>query len=104
MDLRKLKKLIDLVQESGIAELEITEGEEKVKIVKGGVVSVRAPRRHGDARRRARQRRGRQPPPAPPRRRERRPGGPCRQGADGRHLLPLAIARRQSRSSKSARR
>ncbi len=42
MDLRKLKKLIDLVQESGIAELEITEGEEKVKIVKGGVVTVAA--------------------------------------------------------------
>jgi acetyl-CoA carboxylase biotin carboxyl carrier protein len=40
MDLRKLKKLIDLVQESGIAELEITEGEEKVKIVKGGGVLV----------------------------------------------------------------
>jgi acetyl-CoA carboxylase biotin carboxyl carrier protein len=40
MDLRKLKKLIDLVQESGIAELEITEGEEKVKIVKGGAVSL----------------------------------------------------------------
>jgi acetyl-CoA carboxylase biotin carboxyl carrier protein len=40
MDLRKLKKLIDLVQESGIAELEITEGEEKVKIVKGGGVSI----------------------------------------------------------------
>jgi acetyl-CoA carboxylase biotin carboxyl carrier protein len=32
MDLRKLKKLIDLVQDSGIAELEITEGEEKVRI------------------------------------------------------------------------
>ena len=32
MDLRKLKKLIDLVQESGIAELEITEGEERVRI------------------------------------------------------------------------
>ena len=32
MDLRKLKKLIDLVQESGIAELEISEGEEKVRI------------------------------------------------------------------------
>jgi acetyl-CoA carboxylase biotin carboxyl carrier protein len=32
MDLRKLKKLIDLVEESGIAELELTEGEEKVKI------------------------------------------------------------------------
>src|SRR4051812_2007069 len=42
MDLRKLKKLIDLVQESGIAELEITEGEEKVKIVKGGAVTVGA--------------------------------------------------------------
>jgi len=42
MDLRKLKKLIDLVQESGIAELEITEGEEKVKIVKGGAVSASA--------------------------------------------------------------
>jgi acetyl-CoA carboxylase biotin carboxyl carrier protein len=40
MDLRKLKKLIDLVQESGIAELEINEGEEKVKIVKGGVVAI----------------------------------------------------------------
>jgi len=42
MDLRKLKKLIDLVEESGIAELEITEGEEKVKIVKGGAVTVAA--------------------------------------------------------------
>jgi acetyl-CoA carboxylase biotin carboxyl carrier protein len=36
MDLRKLKKLIDLVQESGIAELEITEGEERVRIARGG--------------------------------------------------------------------
>ena len=44
MDLRKLKKLIDLVQESGIGELEITEGEEKVKIVRaGGVVQRAAP-------------------------------------------------------------
>jgi acetyl-CoA carboxylase biotin carboxyl carrier protein len=43
MDLRKLKKLIDLVQESGIAELEITEGEEKVKIIKGGSVSITPP-------------------------------------------------------------
>ena len=32
MDLRKLKSLIDLVQQSGIAELEITEGEERVRI------------------------------------------------------------------------
>jgi acetyl-CoA carboxylase biotin carboxyl carrier protein len=36
MDLRKLKKLIDLVQESGIAELEITEGEERVRISRAG--------------------------------------------------------------------
>ncbi|HEY7760786.1 MAG TPA: acetyl-CoA carboxylase biotin carboxyl carrier protein [Burkholderiales bacterium] len=36
MDLRKLKKLIDLVQESGIAELEVTEGEEKVRISRVG--------------------------------------------------------------------
>jgi acetyl-CoA carboxylase biotin carboxyl carrier protein len=35
MDLRKLKTLIDLVAESGISELEITEGEGKVRIVKG---------------------------------------------------------------------
>ena len=32
VDLRKLKTLIDLVQQSGIAELEITEGEERVRI------------------------------------------------------------------------
>lgn len=37
MDLRKLKKLIDLVEESGIAELEVTEGEEKVRITRAPV-------------------------------------------------------------------
>jgi len=36
VDLRKLKKLIDLVEGSGIAELEITEGEEKVRISRTG--------------------------------------------------------------------
>lgn len=36
MDLRKLKTLIDLVSESNISELEITEAEGKVRIVKGG--------------------------------------------------------------------
>jgi acetyl-CoA carboxylase biotin carboxyl carrier protein len=35
MDLRKLKSLIDLVQQSGIAELEISEGEERVRISRG---------------------------------------------------------------------
>ena len=37
MDIRKIKKLIELVEESGIAELEITEGEESVRIHRGGV-------------------------------------------------------------------
>lgn len=40
MDLRKLKKLIDLVQESGISELEVTEGEEKVRIAKHSVAPM----------------------------------------------------------------
>jgi acetyl-CoA carboxylase biotin carboxyl carrier protein len=40
MDLRKLKKLIDLVEESGIAEIEITEGEEKVRISRTGVAGA----------------------------------------------------------------
>ena len=40
MDLRKLKKLIELVEESSIAELEITEGEEKVRISKSGPAMV----------------------------------------------------------------
>ncbi|MGI4779602.1 MAG: acetyl-CoA carboxylase biotin carboxyl carrier protein [Janthinobacterium lividum] len=39
MDLRKLKTLIDLVSESNISELEITEAEGKVRIVKGGVAA-----------------------------------------------------------------
>lgn len=40
MDLRKLKTLIDLVAESGIAELEITEGDGKVRIVKAPVATA----------------------------------------------------------------
>ncbi|MBN9429996.1 MAG: acetyl-CoA carboxylase biotin carboxyl carrier protein [Burkholderiales bacterium] len=43
MDLRKLKTLIDLVAESGISELEITEGEGKVRIVKSPPVYAAAP-------------------------------------------------------------
>lgn len=39
MDLRKLKTLIDLVQNSGISELEISEGEEKIRIAKYMVVA-----------------------------------------------------------------
>lgn len=40
MDLRKLKTLIDLVAESGIAEIEVTEGEDKVRIVKHGPAAL----------------------------------------------------------------
>lgn len=40
MDLRKLKTLIDLVSESNVSELEITEAEGKVRIVKGGMPMV----------------------------------------------------------------
>jgi acetyl-CoA carboxylase biotin carboxyl carrier protein len=36
MDLRKLKTLIDLVSESGISELEVNEGEDRVRIVNSG--------------------------------------------------------------------
>jgi acetyl-CoA carboxylase biotin carboxyl carrier protein len=44
VDLRKVKTLIDLVQQSGIAELEITEGEEKVRISRGtGAAQQAAP-------------------------------------------------------------
>jgi len=49
MDLRKLKKLIDLVQESGIGEIEITEGEERVRISRqaaGGPVMMASPPVH----------------------------------------------------------
>lgn len=42
MDLRKLKTLIDLVSDSNVSELEITEAEGKVRIVKGGGAMVQA--------------------------------------------------------------
>ena len=40
MDLRKLKTLIDLVESSGIAELEISEGEERVRITRSPVATT----------------------------------------------------------------
>jgi acetyl-CoA carboxylase biotin carboxyl carrier protein len=43
MDLRKLKTLIDLVSESNISELEITEAEGKVRIVKASAAAAPAP-------------------------------------------------------------
>ena len=46
MDIRKIKKLIELVEESGINELEISEGEESVRICRGGTVVQAAPMMH----------------------------------------------------------
>lgn len=43
MDIRKIKKLIELVEESGINELEISEGEESVRISRGGTTVAAAP-------------------------------------------------------------
>ncbi len=43
MDIRKIKKLIELLEESGINELEITEGEESVRISRNGPVQQYAP-------------------------------------------------------------
>ena len=43
MDIRKIKKLIELVEESGINELEISEGEESVRISRGGPMMMAAP-------------------------------------------------------------
>ncbi len=43
MDIRKIKKLIELVEESGINELEISEGEESVRICRGASVIHSAP-------------------------------------------------------------
>ena len=42
MDIRKVKKLIELLEESGVAEIEIKEGEESVRISRGSPVSFHA--------------------------------------------------------------
>ena len=46
MDIRKIKKLIELLEESGISELEITEGEESVRISRNGPTPQYAPMQH----------------------------------------------------------
>ena len=96
--LRKLKTLIDLVSESNISELEITEADGKVRIVKASGAARRARADAGDAHVAA--------PRSRSRRAERRRAGggraarcrdrPCRQVADGRHLLPLRQPGRQA--------
>jgi acetyl-CoA carboxylase biotin carboxyl carrier protein len=49
MDLRKLKTLIELVESSGIGELEIQEGEERVRITRAGAPAVHHTTSHGVA-------------------------------------------------------
>ena len=46
MDIRKVKKLIELLEESGIAEIEIKEGEESVRISRNSGVNMQAPMMH----------------------------------------------------------
>ena len=46
MDIRKIKKLIELVEETGIAELEITEGEESVRINRHSPAPVAMPQHY----------------------------------------------------------
>ena len=48
MDLRKIKKLIDLLEESNLAEIEIKEGEESVRLARTpkGAIGVSAPVMH----------------------------------------------------------
>jgi len=49
MDIRKIKKLIELVEESGITELEISEGEESVRISRAAVAAPVQPVMHAPA-------------------------------------------------------
>ncbi len=108
MDLRKLKKLIDLVQESGIAELEITEGEEKVRIVRSGAGGEIVARRAAAARHRgADARRRRRGARAGGRARGRGAGARRKATSSSRRWSAPSIARRRrarSPSSKSATR
>ena len=94
MDLRKIKKLIDLLEESNLAELEIKEGEESVRLsrVRQGMPDAQATPRCAIAmpiaapRRRRRRRPPRPKPPAAHADKE-LPEGHIVRVADGRHVL-----------------
>ena len=97
MDIRKVKKLIELLEESGLAELEITEGEESVRISRqmtGGPVQYAMPQMAyaaGPASRRRRRTTSPATPRAAPITAE--TDRPQSAVADGRHLLRSARAR-----------
>ena len=84
MDIRKVKKLIELLEESGVSEIEIKEGEESVRISRHPTGTVHAysspmayapapPGTPGASRHRPPRSRHRVPPPARPRTRPTRP-------------------------------
>ena len=43
MDIRKIKKLIELLEESNLTEIEIVEGEESVRLIRGGMMQQAMP-------------------------------------------------------------
>ncbi len=87
MDLRKLKTLIELVESSGIAELEIQEGEERVRITRSVAAGQQARNVRGQRRRDVRGRAGSRTRGAAAGRR-----GPRREKPDGRHVLSFGNA------------
>jgi acetyl-CoA carboxylase biotin carboxyl carrier protein len=46
MDIRKIKKLIEMLQESDLMEIEVKEGEESVRIARGGTSRITPPKEH----------------------------------------------------------
>ena len=105
MDIRKIKKLIELLEESGIAELEIKEGEESVRISRQSSGVCRPWRPAAGARGGDLPRPRPRPPRPQPRRRPRaaRSAGHTVPLTDGRHLLQGALAGRRTRSSPASR-
>ena len=102
MDLRKLKTLIDLVESSGIAELEISEGEERVRITRSPSSMMQqvyaAPQQHdGGSGTPTRSSSSRT-------RQGRRAGRTCGEVAHGRQLLPLPVPRCQVLRGSGAKR
>ena len=115
MDIRKVKKLIELLEESSVAEIEIKEGEESVRISRhpSGAMPTHAPQPMSYGRHRPPQRRGRRR-----RARPRRPTAPSPRSTDQAVTAPMVgtfyrapspgakpfveIGRRSSRATRSA--
>ena len=102
VDQQLIRDLAGILNDTNLTEIEVELGELKVR------VSHARRRRCRPMRPRPRSPRSRRlpatPTAAPRKRRRRRPGAQCRHLADGRHRLSVALARREGRSSRSARR